>query len=142
MILIFSVCLNLTLTSVPFGFCYMAEPYHIDYQVLYFQAERESKFKVSAVGKYKTSSHGLMQLTKSTARKVCELTGKKIYDPYKNLECAIWYMYILLVEYNWDYYTALAAYNQGDTSVNRNGICRASGNYAEEILENAGYIIE
>ena len=134
--------MNLNITTIEYGFCYMAEPYYIDHTVLYFQAERESEFNADAVGNYSTASHGLMQLTKSTARNVCGLRGKGLYDPYKNLQCAIYYMYILLVEYRWNYYIALAAYNQGDTSVNRYGICSAAGRYASHILTKAGYELE
>jgi len=134
-------CLQLNMPSIAFMFCIIAEPYPVDWEILYYQAKRESEFRPNAVGNYKTASHGLMQFTKSTAKNVCGMRGKELYDPYKSLRCGIFYMWLLLDGYGWDYYTSLAAYNQGPPSVNRNGIYGSSGRYATKILEDAGYVL-
>lgn len=68
-------------------------------------------FAVSSVG-----ARGLMQLMPETAR----LMGvKNIHDPAENIEGGTRYLSGLLEKYDWEVSMAVAAYNAGETAVNK-----------------------
>jgi soluble lytic murein transglycosylase len=96
---------------------YDLEP-HLVAAVIY----QESKFKADAVSS--SGAVGLMQLLPATAQGIADRTGgsgwheRDLLDPELNVRYGSWYLRHLLDKYD-DEELALAAYNAGQTNVDR-----------------------
>jgi soluble lytic murein transglycosylase len=99
-----------------------ARNYGLDPALLAAVIYQESKFKADAVSS--SGAIGLMQLLPETARGIALRTGgtrfrvEDLYDPDLNVRYGCWYLRHLLQRYR-DEGTALAAYNAGQTNVDR-----------------------
>ena len=104
-----------------------AENYRLEPQLLAAVIYQESKFDADA--RSHSGAIGLMQLLPDTAKGIAERTGggafvvDDLYTPEVNVRYGSWYLRHLLDKYG-DEATALAAYNAGQTNVDR---WRASG---------------
>ena len=96
---------------------YNLEP-HLVAAVIY----QESKFDANAVSR--SGAVGLMQLLPATAQGIADRTGgtgwheRDLLDPELNVRYGAWYLRHLLDKYG-DEELALAAYNAGQTNVDR-----------------------
>jgi peptidoglycan lytic transglycosylase len=99
-----------------------AEHYRLDGALLAAVIYQESKFRASA--RSKAGAIGLMQLLPSTAEGIALRTGgtgfrvADLYNPELNVRYGAWYLRHLLDRYR-DERTALAAYNAGQSNVDR-----------------------
>jgi soluble lytic murein transglycosylase len=99
-----------------------AENYHLDPQLLAAVIYQESKFDAGAVSA--SGAVGLMQLLPSTGQGIAERTGgdswtpDDLRNPELNVRYGAWYLRHLLDKYG-DEELALAAYNAGQTNVDR-----------------------
>lgn len=64
-------------------------------------------------GQARIQSFGLGQLTERTARKVCGLQQKDIFDMSKNIDCAAKHLSSQVKRYNGDLDKAASSYNAG-----------------------------
>ncbi len=94
--------------------------YSVDTSLVYALIKAESNYKENA------SSHagakGLMQLTEQTfeyCRGELKMASDNIFDPQANIQAGIWYLSYLLDKYDGDTKNAVAAYNAGETNVDR-----------------------
>ena len=118
--------------------------YDLDPALLAAVIYQESRFRSDA--RSRAGAIGLMQLLPSTARGIAIRTGgtrlrvSDLYDPEINVRYGCWYLRHLLDRYD-DEQTALAAYNAGQTNVDRwledgGGIAFAeTRQYVDEVLE-------
>ena len=99
-----------------------ARNYRLDPALLAAVIYQESKFKADA--RSSSGAVGLMQLLPATAMGIAERTGGSAFevddllDPEINVRYGSWYLRHLLDRYG-DEQTALAAYNAGQTNVDR-----------------------
>ncbi|HUH16069.1 MAG TPA: lytic transglycosylase domain-containing protein [Gaiellaceae bacterium] len=99
-----------------------AENYRLDPQLVAAVIYQESKFKADAVSA--SGAVGLMQLLPSTGQGIADRTGGKewtpedLHTPELNIRYGCWYLRHLLDKYG-DEELALAAYNAGQTNVDR-----------------------
>ncbi len=99
-----------------------ARNYSLDPALLAAVIYQESKFNASAVSS--SGAIGLMQLLPDTARGIALRTGgtrfrvEDLYNPDINVRYGCWYLRHLLRKYG-DEGTALAAYNAGQSNVDR-----------------------
>ena len=99
-----------------------AENYHLDPQLVAAVIYQESKFDAGAVSA--SGAVGLMQLLPSTGQGIAERTGgeswtpEDLRNPELNVRYGAWYLRHLLDKYG-DEELALAAYNAGQTNVDR-----------------------
>ena len=99
-----------------------ARNYDLDAALLAAVIYRESKFDPAA--RSRSGAIGLMQLLPDTAKGIAVHTGGNafrvddLYDPEINVRYGSWYLRHLLRKYG-DEETALAAYNAGQTNVDR-----------------------
>ena len=99
-----------------------AENYHLDPELVAAVIYQESKFDAGAVSA--SGAVGLMQLLPSTGQGIAERTGGNSWtpddlrDPELNIRYGSWYLRHLLDKYG-DEELALAAYNAGQTNVDR-----------------------
>jgi soluble lytic murein transglycosylase len=99
-----------------------AENYHLDPQLVAAVIYQESKFDAQAVSS--SGAVGLMQLLPETAQGLADRTGghgwheSDLVDPELNIRYGSWYLRHLLDKYD-DERLALAAYNAGQTNVDR-----------------------
>jgi soluble lytic murein transglycosylase len=99
-----------------------AENYHLDPQLVAAVIYQESKFDADAVSS--SGAVGLMQLLPETAQGIADRTGghgwheSDLVDPELNVRYGSWYLRHLLDKYG-DEELALAAYNAGQTNVDR-----------------------
>ena len=99
-----------------------AHNYRLDPALLAAVIEAESKFQADA--KSESGAIGLMQLLPATAHGIAVHTGGSkfrtadLYNPEINVRYGAWYLRHLLNKYD-DERTALAAYNAGQTNVDR-----------------------
>jgi soluble lytic murein transglycosylase len=99
-----------------------ARNYHLDPALLAAVIYQESKFDARA--RSSSGAVGLMQLLPATAMGIAERTGGSAFreddllDPEINVRYGSWYLRHLLERYG-DEETALAAYNAGQTNVDR-----------------------
>ena len=99
-----------------------ARNYHLDPALLAAVIDAESKFRADA--RSSSGAIGLMQLLPTTAHGIAVHTGgtrfrtSDLYDPELNVRYGAWYLRHLLDRYG-DEKTALAAYNAGQTNVDR-----------------------
>lgn len=99
-----------------------AENYHLDPQLVAAVIYQESKFDPDAVSA--SGAVGLMQLLPSTGQGIADRTGgetwtpEDLHDPELNIRYGSWYLRHLLDKYG-DEQLALAAYNAGQTNVDR-----------------------
>lgn len=94
--------------------------YSVDTTLVYALIKAESNYNKNA------SSHagakGLMQLTDSTfeyCKKELGITNGDILDPDINIRAGIWYLSYLLEKYHGNVTNAVAAYNAGETNVDK-----------------------
>ena len=99
-----------------------AENYRLDPALVAAVIYQESKFKPEA--RSESGAIGLMQLLPDTALGIAQRTGgtsfhvDDLLDPELNIRYGSWYLRHLLDKYG-DDETALAAYNAGQTNVDR-----------------------
>ena len=99
-----------------------AANYHLDPALLAAVIYQESKFRADA--RLSSGAIGLMQLLPDTALGIAQRTGgtsfrvDDLLDPELNIRYGSWYLRHLLDKYG-DEETALAAYNAGQTNVDR-----------------------
>ncbi len=99
---------------------YAAE-FDVPEEIVYAVILIESKFDAAAVSR--AGARGLMQLMPATFRAAAEQTGRipeevSVFDPGTNIGCGVYWLSRLFEKYRrWD--TALAAYNAGETAVDR-----------------------
>jgi soluble lytic murein transglycosylase len=99
-----------------------AENYRLEPQLLAAVIYQESKFDADAVSR--SGAVGLMQLLPATAQGIADRTGgsgwheRDLLDPELNVRYGSWYLRHLLDKYD-DERLALAAYNAGQTNVDR-----------------------
>jgi len=99
-----------------------AHNYRLEPQLLAAVIYQESKFEADAVSA--SGAVGLMQLLPSTAQGIADRTGGRgwqegdLLDPELNIRYGSWYLRHLLDKYA-DEELALAAYNAGQTNVDR-----------------------
>ena len=99
-----------------------ARNYELDPALLAAVIYQESKFDASA--RSSSGAIGLMQLLPETAEAIAIRTGgtrfqvADLYDPDINVRYGCWYLRHLLLKYG-DEETALAAYNAGQSNVDR-----------------------
>ena len=99
-----------------------ARNYRLEPQLLAAVIYQESKFDADA--RSSSGAIGLMQLLPGTAQGIAARTGgtrfvvEDLYEPELNIRYGAWYLRHLLDKYG-DEATALAAYNAGQTNVDR-----------------------
>jgi soluble lytic murein transglycosylase len=99
-----------------------ADNYDLDPALLAAVIYQESRFEADA--RSSSGAIGLMQLLPDTAKGIAIHTGgskfrvEDLYDPEINVRYGAWYLRHLLGKYR-DEQTALAAYNAGQTNVDR-----------------------
>jgi len=99
-----------------------AENYRIEPNLLAAMIYQESKFKADA--RSSSGAVGLMQLLPETGQGIADRTGGNAWrpddllDPELNIRYGAWYLRHLLDKYD-DEALALAAYNAGQTNVDR-----------------------
>ena len=99
-----------------------AENYELEPQLVAAVIYQESKFDANAVSD--SGAVGLMQLLPATAQGIADRTGgsgwheRDLLDPELNVRYGSWYLRHLLDKYG-DEKLALAAYNAGQTNVDR-----------------------
>ena len=99
-----------------------AENYGLEPQLVAAVIYQESKFDADAVSDF--GAVGLMQLLPATAQGIADRTGGSgwhehdLVDPELNVRYGSWYLRHLLDKYD-DEQLALAAYNAGQTNVDR-----------------------
>ena len=99
-----------------------AENYGLEPQLVAAVIYQESKFDADAVSD--SGAVGLMQLLPATAQGIADRTGgtgwheRDLVDPELNIRYGAWYLRHLLDKYE-DEQLALAAYNAGQTNVDR-----------------------
>jgi soluble lytic murein transglycosylase len=99
-----------------------AENYDLEPQLVAAVIYQESKFDAKAVSD--SGAVGLMQLLPETAQGIADRTGgtgwheRDLLDPELNVRYGSWYLRHLLDKYG-DEELALAAYNAGQTNVDR-----------------------
>ena len=99
-----------------------AQNYELDAALLAAVIYRESKFQADAMSE--SGAIGLMQLLPETAKGIAVHTGgsrfriQDLYDPEINVRYGAFYLRRLLRKYD-DERNALAAYNAGQTNVDR-----------------------
>ena len=99
-----------------------AQNYSLDPQLVAAVIYQESKFDADAVSE--SGAVGLMQLLPSTGQGIADRTGgdawtpEDLHDPELNIRYGSWYLRHLLDKYG-DEALALAAYNAGQTNVDR-----------------------
>ena len=71
----------------------------------------ESKGNPNLVSRY--GAIGLMQVLPSTAKKLCGLSKKELFDPYKNIDCGTKYLRYLYDNYGRNISYAIAKYYGG-----------------------------
>jgi soluble lytic murein transglycosylase len=95
---------------------------HLDAALVAAVIYEESRFRKDATSK--AGAKGLMQLQPVTAQTIAEKTGgtsidpDDLYDPDLNIRYGTWYLRRLLDKYG-NERVALAAYNAGETTVDR-----------------------
>ncbi len=123
-----------------------ARNYRLDPALLAAMIYQESRFRRRAESE--SGALGLMQLLPTTAAGIAVRTGgtrfrvEDLYDPEINVRYGSWYLRHLLDKYDGSERKALAAYNAGQTTVDRwlaeGGEIRFSETrrYVDEVLEN------
>ena len=100
---------------------YYADLYGVPCEIVYAVIRTESKFDPDAVSR--TGARGLMQLMPETYRAVASAIGRVpdeclAFDPGMNIQCGVYLLSQLYRKYGvWE--TAFAAYNAGETAVDR-----------------------
>ncbi len=90
--------------------------YGVSYRLVYAIAKVESDLNPRAVSK--SGARGVMQLMKETAS---DYGAKDLYDVRENVEAGVKFIKHLLTKYDGNVRLVLAAYNAGETSVDRYG---------------------
>lgn len=100
---------------------YYADMYGVPQEIVYAVIRTESKFDPDAVSR--AGARGLMQLMPETYRAVASAIGRVpdeclAFDPGMNIQCGVYLLSRLYCKYGvWE--TAFAAYNAGETAVDR-----------------------
>ena len=117
-----------------FSFKSAGEVFGVDPKLLMAMAQRESKFNTLAVGR--GGAAGMMQVMPATGVQY-GLSSEQLKDPRTAIDFAAMYMSQRITAYNGDWISALSAYNQGSTRVNRG---THSTWYANDIMAAYGGI--
>ena len=94
--------------------------YSVDPATICALIKAESNFKETAQSH--AGAKGLMQLTDHTfdfCLNQLNLKDSDVFSPETNIRCGIWYLSYLLEKYDGDEKNAIAAYNAGETNVDR-----------------------
>ncbi len=116
---------------------HFAHRYDVDIALVKAIIHTESYFNPDATSKVGAS--GLMQLMPATAERY---GVTDIYDPRQNLEAGVRYLRHLLVKYGNRLRFAIAAYNAGETAVQKyNGIppYPETQRYVSKVMERVSY---
>lgn len=112
------------------------EFYSVDPAIVIAMIERESKFKINAIGDNKRS-FGLMQIqTKWHTERMRKLGMYDLLDPYQNVVVGVDYIHELL-GYGHGLPWALMAYNGGPSYANKLSESGVVSDYAKEIIVRA-----
>lgn len=117
--------------------------YGIDPAIIFSMIDRESKYKIDAVGDG-GHSIGLMQIQPRWHEDRMEQLGiSDISDPYQNVAVGIDYLSELLEKYG-DMEMALVGYNAGPTGAKKQYFDRGvySSKYSMEVMENSDKLRE
>ena len=96
------------------------EEYNVDATLVYALIKAESNFREDA--RSSAGAKGLMQITDETFEyclKTLGIPNANIFNAEANIQCGIWYLSYLLGKYGGNTKNAVAAYNAGETNVNR-----------------------
>lgn len=96
------------------------EEYSVDAPLVYALIKAESNFREDA--RSSAEAKGLMQITDETFEyclKTLDIPYTNIFNEQVNLQCGIWYLSYLLGKYDGNTKNAVAAYNAGETNVDR-----------------------
>lgn len=94
--------------------------YGVEPPLVYALIKAESNFCENS--KSHAGAKGLMQITDETFKyclKVLDITDANIFNAETNIQCGIWYLSYLLEKYSGNTKNAVAAYNAGETNVDR-----------------------
>ncbi|WP_058485059.1 lytic transglycosylase domain-containing protein [Defluviitalea phaphyphila] len=100
-----------------------ANEYNLDVYLILAVIKTESKFDTKAISH--KGAKGLMQITDKTGEwaakeiEIEEYDSEKLYDPEINIRIGCWYISRLLVQYENNIGTSLAAYNAGSGNVSK-----------------------
>ena len=123
---------------------YKAQQNGIDPDLIFCIMWRESNFNPNSIGRNTngTYDYGLMQINSSNfsflSQKIGITSMYDLLDPYKNIDCGIYYISAYLRKYN-DYNKALMCYNLGEGGAQRKwsqGIYYSA--YSKSIIERMG----
>jgi soluble lytic murein transglycosylase-like protein len=120
--LLFSVLTLIILVYNPFTVRTMAigvaHAYHLDTHFFYKLIKQESTFRSLAISRQKALGPG--QVREGTARYLDSKYQKgMLYFPYYNLRISAQYIQYLLNKYNHNWSLTIAAYNWGETNVDK-----------------------
>ena len=96
------------------------EEYGVNPPLVYALIKAESNFRENA--KSHAGAKGLMQITDETFKHCLEkldISHANIFNAESNIQCGIWYLSYLLGKYDKNTENAVAAYNAGETNVDR-----------------------
>lgn len=97
-----------------------AEEYRVKPPLVYALIKAESNFRENAQSH--AGAKGLMQITDETFEyclKKLGISDVNIFNTQANIQCGIWYLSYLLDKYDGNTENAIAAYNAGETNVDR-----------------------
>ena len=96
------------------------EEYGVNPPLVYALIKAESNFRENAQSH--AGAKGLMQITDGTFEyclKKLGISDVNIFNTQANIQCGIWYLSYLLDKYGGNTENAIAAYNAGETNVDR-----------------------
>ena len=120
------------------------EDHHIEPSIVIAMIERESRFKVNAMGD-NGAAYGLMQIQKRWHEgRMDKLGVTDLLDPYQNVLVGIDFVAELLDHYNGDVECALMAFNAGMSGANKYWFSKGiySNDYSQTIMERSRFFRE
>ena len=120
------------------------EDHHIEPSILIAMIERESRFKVDAMGD-RGAAYGLMQIQRRWHEARMDKLGvTDLLDPYQNVLVGIDFVAELLDHYNGDIECALMAFNAGMSGANKYWFSKGiySNDYSQTIMERSRFFRE
>ena len=112
----------------------IADEQGVESQLVHSVIRAESNYNAGAVSP--KGAQGIMQLIPSTARR---FGVSNTFDPKENIEGGVKYLRFLLDYYRGDYAKAIAAYNAGESAVDKyNGVppFAETQNYVSQVARN------
>ena len=113
-------CRNLFPDSFSSYIDHYCRKYGVSPSLVYALIKAESNFREDA--RSSAGAKGLMQITDETFEyclKTLGIPNANIFNAEANIQCGIWYLSYLLGKYGGNTKNAVAAYNAGETNVNR-----------------------